>query len=187
MLTTTQAGTAGEQLFAACVTLSSGGDLELFKPLTDDDHTDVTAGRRGKVPALAIQVKTSLSLDPDRRASARMTFPDGKPREHPTFVYAIVYVSEASIERAWVIPSADFNRLTTPGAGPRGKGIQLHFEASPSHDDRWATFRCSRLELGPQLMKVIDGLPAGSVARVPRVPGAHFLLRRDEPRGARRP
>jgi hypothetical protein len=40
LLTPTQRGTAGEQLFAACVTLSSAGDLELFKPLTDDDHTD---------------------------------------------------------------------------------------------------------------------------------------------------
>jgi len=35
VLTPTQRGTAGEQLFAACVTLSSAGDLELFKPLTD--------------------------------------------------------------------------------------------------------------------------------------------------------
>jgi hypothetical protein len=62
LLTPTQRGTAGEELFAACVILSSGGDLELFKPLTDDDHTDVTAGKRGKVPAIAIQVKTALSL-----------------------------------------------------------------------------------------------------------------------------
>ena len=61
MLTPTQRGTAGEQLFAACVTLSSVGELELFKPLTDDDHTDITAGRRGKVPALAIQVVTKRS------------------------------------------------------------------------------------------------------------------------------
>jgi hypothetical protein len=35
-------------LFAACVTLLSGGDRELFKPLTDDDHTDVTAGRHSE-------------------------------------------------------------------------------------------------------------------------------------------
>ena len=112
VLTPTQRGTAGEELFAACVTLSSDGDLELFKPLTDDDHTDVTAGRRGKVPALAIQVKTALSITRQGFAVARMNFPDGKPRKHPAFVYAIVYVVNASVEASWIVPSGDFNRLT---------------------------------------------------------------------------
>ncbi len=175
MLTATQRGTAGEQLFAACVTLSSAGDLELFKPLTDDDHIDVTAGRRGKVPALAIQVKTALSLDRKRLAVARMAFPDGRPREHPAFVYAIVHVAEASVETAWIVPSADFNRLTYRGAGSRGKGIELQFMASPSRPDRWSAFRCERMDLGPRLVNLIDSLPGGDA---PRVPGAHILLRR---------
>jgi hypothetical protein len=175
VLTATQRGTAGEQLFAACVTLSSAGDLELFKPLTDDDHTDVTAGKRGKVPALAIQVKTALSLDRKSLAVARMTFPGVKPREHPAFVYGIVYVAEASIETAWIVPSADFNRLTYRGAGRRGKGIELQFMASPTRADRWSSFRCNRLELGVKLIHLIDSLPA---TRPPRVPGVHLLLRR---------
>jgi len=81
MLASTQRGTAGEELVAACVTLSS-------EPLTDDDHTDITAGRRGKVPALAIQVKTALSLNRKRLAVARMSFPEGRPRQHPALVYA---------------------------------------------------------------------------------------------------
>ncbi len=175
MLTATQRGIAGEQLFAACVMLSSGGDLELFKPLTDDDHTDVSAGRRGAVPALAIQVKTALSLDRHGLAVARMAFSEGVPREHPAFVYAIVFVAEASIETAWLVPSADFNRLTYRGAGRRGKGIELQFMASPARDDRWATFRCRRLDLGMRLIQLIDSLPAG---RAPMVTGAHLLLRR---------
>ena len=175
MLTPTQRGTAGEQLFAACVTLSAAGDLELFKPLTDDDHTDVTAGRRGRVPVLAIQVKTALSLTRQGFAVARMTFPDGKPRKHPAFVYAIVYVVEAIIESAWIVPSADFNRLTYRGAGRRGKGIELQFMASPTRQDRWSSFRCGRMDLGPKLIALIDSLPAG---RAPQVRGAHLLLRR---------
>ncbi len=81
-LTPTQRGTAGEQLFAACVTLSWAGDLELFKPLTDDDHTDVTAGRHGSVPALARQVKTALTLDRQGFAVARMSFPERRARQH---------------------------------------------------------------------------------------------------------
>ena len=175
MLTPTQRGTAGEELFAAGVTLSSVGDLELFKPLTDDDHTDVTAGRRGKVPALAIQIKTALSLTRQGFAVARMIFPDGKPRQHPAFIYVILYVTEASIDSAWIVPSADFNRLTYRGAGSRGKGIELQFMASPTRQDHWAVFRCARMDMGPKLVDLIDSLPLG---RPPRVPGAHILLRR---------
>ncbi|MGA7911460.1 MAG: hypothetical protein WCC30_07930 [Candidatus Dormiibacterota bacterium] len=175
MLTATQRGTAGEELFAACVTLSSNGDLELFKPLTDDDHTDVTAGRRGKVPALAIQIKTALSLNAKRLAVARMAFPDGKPREHPAFLYAILYVAGAGVDTAWLVPRADFNRLTYRGAGRRGKGIELQFMASPTRDDRWSAYRCGRLDLGPRLIALIDSLPTGPA---PRIPGARLLLRR---------
>jgi hypothetical protein len=175
MLTKTQRGTAGEQLFAACVTLSSDGDLELFKPLTDDDHTDVSAGLRGRVPALAIQVKTALSLDRQGYAVARMAFPEGKPRQHPAFVYSIVYVVEASVETAWVVPSADFNRQAYRAAGRRGKGIELEFMASPVRDDHWSAFRCRRQDLGPWLVRIIGSLPAG---RPPQIAGAHLLLRR---------
>lgn len=175
MLTATQRGTAGEQLFAACVTLSSGGELELFKPLTDDDHTDVSAGLRGRVPALAIQVKTALSLDRKLLAVARMAFPEGTPREHPAFVYAIVYVAAVAVETAWLVPSADFNRLCYRGAGRRGKGIELQFMASPTREDRWSSFRCARTELGPRLVALIDALPPGPT---PHVAGARLLLRR---------
>lgn len=175
MLTATQRGIAGEELFAACVTLSSNGDLELFRPTTDDDHTDVTIGRRGMVPALAIQIKTALSLDRKKLAVARMAFPEGRARQHPAFVYAIVFVPDASIESAWIVPSADFNRLAYRGAGRRGKGIELQFMASPTRADKWAPFRCARLDLGRNLIAVIDSLPA---VRPPSFGGLTLVLRR---------
>ncbi len=177
MLSKTQRGAAGEQLFAACVTLSSAGDLELFKPLTDDDHTDVTAGKRGKVPALAIQVKTALTLNRQGYAVAKMVFPSGKPRVHASFVYAIVYVTAATVETAWVMPSATFNRLAYRGRGPKGKGIELEFMASPTRTDRWSAFRCERMDLGPRLITLIDSLPSGIRVAANLPEGAHLLLR----------
>ena len=176
MLTATQRGIAGEELFSAVVMLSSGGDLELFKPMTDDDHTDVSAGKRGRVPALAIQVKTALSLDRQGFAVARMSFPEGKPREHPAFVYVIVYVVDAAIQIGWVVPSADFNRLSYRGAGRRGKGLELQFMASPTRTDKWTRFRCARLGLGPLLIALIDALPQGS--SLPHLAGARLLVRK---------
>jgi len=177
MLTNTQRGTAGEQLLAACVIISSAGDLELFKPLTDDDHTDVTAGKRGKVPALAIQVKTALSLNRQGYAVAKMVFPSGKPRVHASFVYAIVYVTSASVEAALVVPSAAFNRLAYRGPGPKRKGIELEFMASPTRKDRWSAFRCGRMDLGPKLIALIDSLPPGLRVEAKLPEGVHLLLR----------
>ena len=174
-LTSTQAGIAGEQLFAATVTLSSEGELELFKPLTDDDHTDISTGRRGRVPSLALQVKTARHLDRKGHAGARMVFPSGQPREHPTFVYGVVYVVDACIQCAWVVPSADFNRLAYRGAGRHGKGIELQFMARPDLDDHWAPYRCGRLELGSRLLALIDALPPGSLESLL---GDHLVLRR---------
>ena len=173
MLTDTQKGAAGEELLAACVTLSSDGELELYKPLSDDDHTDISAGRRGKVPALAIQVKTALDLNPKGFAVARMYFSSSTPREHPAFVYAIVYVVAAVIDVGWLVPTADFNRLTYRGKGKGGKGIELQFFASPTRRDKWASFRMPRLELGPRLLGMVDALPAG---RPSKVAGASLLL-----------
>ena len=108
-------------------------------------------------------------------AVARMIYPDGKPRQHRAFVYAVLYVTEASVAAAWIVPSADFNRLTYRGAGPRGKGVELQFMASPTRKDRWSAFRCGRMDLGPKLIDLIDSRPEG---RAPNVPGAHLLLRR---------
>lgn len=174
MFTKTQIGQAGEELFAACVTLTSNGDLELFKPLIDDDHTDISAGERGKLPALAIQVKTALSLDDQGFAVAKMYFPASQaPREHPAFIYAVLFIVDATIQTTWIVPSADFNRLTYRGRGPRAKGLELEFMASPSRSDKWAAFRCGRLELGRRLIELIDSLPPGAP---PRIAGTRLLI-----------
>jgi len=175
MLTKTQKGAIGELMLSACVMLASDGDLELFRPVTDDDHTDVTAGERGKVPALAIQVKTALKLNRQGYAVAKMEFPSAEPREHPAFVYAIAYVVDGSIDAAWIVPSADFNRHAYRGKGRRGKGIELVFMGSPTREDQWSAFRSQRMDLGRKFVSLIDSLPATTA---PSVPGAHLLLRR---------
>jgi hypothetical protein len=64
----TQIGRAGELALALYALVSSDGELELFSPIADDDHVDATAGRKGGIPAIAIQVKTAPKQD---RAQSR--------------------------------------------------------------------------------------------------------------------
>jgi hypothetical protein len=152
----TQLGRAGELALDLYAMVSSGGELEIFSPIADDDHVDATAGRRGGVPAIAIQVKTVRQLDRGGLVEAKADYPAGRIREHPAFLYAVLLLPSVTIECAWLIPSPDFNRIAYRVAS--GDREVLEFRGDPSRDDRYSTFRVPPLEIGPRLLAVIDSL-----------------------------
>src|SRR6202171_3701058 len=152
----TQLGRAAERPLDLSAMVSSDGELELFSPIADDDHVDATAGRRGSVPAIAIQVKTERELDRSGLVEAKADYPVGHVREHPAFLYAVLLLPSVAIECAWLIPSPDFNRIAYRVAA--GDRVQLEFRADPARDDRYSTFRVPPLEIGPRLRGVSDSL-----------------------------
>ena len=152
----TQLGRAGELALALYAMVSSDGELEMFTPVADDDHVDATAGRRGGVPAIAIQVKTARAVDKNGLVEAKADFPAGKVREHPAFLYAVLLLSSVNISTAWLVPSPAFNRIAYRHASP-GREV-LEFRADPSRDDRFSTFRVPPLEIGPKLLAIIESL-----------------------------
>lgn len=153
---TTQIGRAGELALALYAMVSSGGELEMFTPVADDDHVDATAGRRRGVPAIAIQVKTAPKVDRDGLVEARASYPTGKIREHPAFLYAVLLMSSVTVDAIWVVPSPDFNRLVYRTSARRQEILQ--FRAYPSREDRFSSFRVPPLDIGPRLLTVIDSL-----------------------------
>ena len=152
----TQLGRAGELALDLYAMVSSDGELEIFSPIADDDHVDATAGRRGGVPAIAIQVKTVRELDRGGLVEAKADYPAGRIREHPAFLYAVLLLPSVTIECAWLIPSPDFNRIAYRVAS--GDREILEFRGDPSRDDRYSSFRVPPLEIGPRLLTVIDSL-----------------------------
>ena len=152
----TQLGRAGELALDLYAMVSSDGELEIFSPIADDDHVDATAGRRGGVPAIAIQVKTVRELDRGGLVEAKADYPAGRIREHPAFLYAVLLLPSVTIECAWLVPSPDFNRIAYRVAS--GDREVLEFRGDPSRDDRYSTFRVPPLEIGPRLLAVIDSL-----------------------------
>src|SRR5260370_10038989 len=149
-------GRAGEVALELYAMVSSDGELELFSPVADDDQVDATAGRRGGVPAIAIQVKTGREVDRNGLAEARADYPAGKIREHPAFLYAVLLLPSVTIESAWLIPSPDFNRIAYRVKS--GDREILEFRGDPTSEDRYSAFRVPPLELGPRLLAVIDPL-----------------------------
>jgi hypothetical protein len=136
--------------------VSSDGELEMFTPVADDDHVDATAGRKGGVPAIAIQVKTTDQLDPGGLVEARASYPAGQVREHPAFLYAVIRLRSVAVDVAWLVPSPDFNRLVYRVA-EAGREI-LEFRADPLGRDAFAPYRVTGMELGPRLLAAIDAL-----------------------------
>jgi hypothetical protein len=152
--------------------VSSDGELQLFTPVADDDHIDATAGRRGGVPAIAIQVKTAGALDRSGLVEATANYPVGHVREHRAFLYAVLLLASVRIDAAWLLPSPDFNRLAYRRTA--GDREILEFRGDPIREDRYSTFRVPVLEIGPQLLSAIDSLEEAIPLHLAR--GAEGLL-----------
>src|SRR4029077_641626 len=152
----TELGRAGELALDLYAMVSSNGELQLFSPVADDDHVDATAGRRGGLPAIAVQVKTVRELDRDGLVEAKADYPAGQIREHPAFLYAVLLLPSVTIACAWLVPSPDFNRIAYHV--PTGERVQLEFRGDPLRDDRYSAFRVPPLEIGPRLLATIDSL-----------------------------
>lgn len=152
----TQLGRAGELAMALYSMVSSDGELQLFTPVADDDHIDATAGRRGGIPAIAIQVKTAGEVDRNGSVEATADYPVGHVREHRAFLYAVLLLKSVTVEAAWILPSPDFNRLAYRRTA--GDREILEFRGDPFRDDRYSTFRVPPLEIGPRLLSIIDSL-----------------------------
>lgn len=153
----TQLGRAGELALSLYALVTSEGRLELFSPVADDDHVDLVAGLRGGLPALAIQVKTTDSLDKGGLVEARAAYVPGEVREDPGFLYAVLLLQSVEIKALWVVPSPDFNRLVYRTA-TAGREV-LEFRASPDHDDDFAAFRVDPILVGPTLVARIEASP----------------------------
>ena len=153
-------GRVGELALALYVMVTSDGRLELFTPVSDDDHVDVTVSKHGGIPAIAIQVKATPHLDANGLAECNASYAVGKIREHPAFMYVVLLMSSVAIQTAWAIPSKDFNRLcySIRERGQGGNRVVLEFRAYPDRDDRWRPFRVPADELGSHLLALIDSL-----------------------------
>jgi hypothetical protein len=152
----TQIGRAGELALALYAMVTSDGALELFTPVSDEDHVDLTIGLRGSVPAIAVQVKTSPAVDRNGLVEARAEYARDHVREHPAFIYAVLLMSSITVTSAWIVPSPDFNRLAYRAQA--GGRIALEFRAHPSERDLWTPFRVEPLRLGPHLVTFIGAL-----------------------------
>jgi len=157
MMDKSQIGRAGELAIELYTLVTARGEVDIYSPVVDDDHVDLVAGIRGGPPTLGIQVKTTPSLDRSGLVEARASYPLGRIRDDPNFLYAVVLLDAVRIEAMWLIRSRDFNRLAYRIVDS-GREI-LEFRGRPSGDDVFSTFRIDPMQIGPTLMTCIGESP----------------------------
>ena len=165
-LSDTQVGRAGEQLLAAVASLTSDGELEFYRPETDDDHRDLEVGRKGHMGAAYVQVKSRTEVGADGYLRVHVQFPGGTAIDHPGFIYALLLLGRTGIRTAWILASPDFNRLAERTRTATG-ALQLNFYARPAEDDRWSPWRGGPETVGPALLALVSAVPEGSLPARP--------------------
>ena len=152
-----QIGRAGELAVQLYALVTSGGELDIYSPVVDDDHVDLVVGIRGGPPIVGIQVKTTPSVDPSGLVEATASYPLGHVREHPNFLYAVVLLDAVHIEAMWLIGSSDFNRLAYRIVD--GGREVLEFRGKPSGDDAFQNFLIDPMQIGPAIITSIRMSP----------------------------
>ena len=152
-----QIGRAGELAIQLYALVTSGGELDIYAPVVDDDHVDLVAGIRGLPPTLGIQVKTTPALDRSGLVEARASYPSGHVREDRNFLYAIVLLDGVRIETVWLVGSPDFNRLAYRVV-ENGRET-LEFRGRPSGDDAFAAFRVEPSDIGRAIITAARASP----------------------------
>jgi hypothetical protein len=136
-------GKAVEHLVAASCILATRGALNVSTALVDDEGVDLVFHRRGGTRTLAVQVKSRMSDSAGitrgliRAYVRQRTF---RPRSDLYILYVPVDITTGSFEKAWLVPSQEFENRS---ANRRGR---LVFSASlkPGTQDQWSRFRVSQ-------------------------------------------
>ena len=166
-------GYVAELLVEVYALLSAGGKLTSFRPNIDIDHKDLVFDELGaRLRNLYVQVKCLTHLTNGYQVVCLVKYPNGKPITNDRFVYvfALLNVKRMILEKIWLVPCRDFNRLATR-VRTSGKGTTLEFagyarKRQPNDPSgKWDRFEVKPEDLGPRFLKLIETARASSPIR----------------------
>ncbi len=160
-----QIGKVGERLFYKLLVLGSGGKLEAYNPVADEERRDFEVHIKGEYrPILAIQVKCAARLWYDnRKGLARLSIsfqvPEGNLRTDRLFWYFFACLDVDSMgfmDPAFIVPSAEIHKHARLGR-LHGNQVDFDFVANMAHRsrDRWAPYRVPALDVGKRVLQII--------------------------------
>src|SRR5438132_10805887 len=160
-------GYVAELLVEAYALLSAEGKLTSFRPNIDIDHKDLVFDELGsRLRSAYVQVKSLTHPSNPYQVICLVKYSDGKPITNDRFIYvfALLNVRSMTLERIWLVPCKDFNRLATR-MRIKEKGIVLVFAAYVRERQykvvgKWDRFEVKPEDLGPRFLRVIESARA---------------------------
>jgi hypothetical protein len=134
-------GKAVEHLVASMCVLGTGGDLNAWTSIVDDEGVDVMLQRRNHPETLALQVKsrftTAKGIAEKQRFHTQVRKATFKPKKELHMLFAVVDPSEVALKTIWIVPSLKFVK-----AAPLSPHLKYKFVASakPGSKDKWARY-----------------------------------------------
>ncbi len=160
MLEGSTLGTLVELMVEAEILAGSDGKLIPSRLEPDVDHRDLFVAEVGGYGALWLQVKGTTHPDREGRVVAFANYPIDAIPESPRLLYLICLVDlqQHLLQRLWLVPSADFNRLAYRERSAHAGRITLQFSCRASGDERWDAFEVSRLKLADRLEPLVGAV-----------------------------
>lgn len=168
-----QIGKVGERLFYKLLILGSGGKLEAYMPVADEERRDFEVHIKGKYrPILAIQVKCAARLWYDKRKGlARLTIGfqvlEGNIRTDRLFWYFFACLDldgMGFMDPVFIVPSAVIHKYARLGR-LRGKQVDFDFVANMARRsrDRWSPYQVPALDVGKRVLQILRDSSSESV------------------------
>src|SRR5437762_877639 len=133
-LTSTQIGAVGESVVAVGLMLASRGQLSPFKPIADDDGTDLLIVNKATRRIIPIQVKSRTKFDAPAAQTVQFdvrlkTF----TAEGDGYLLAVL-LDNGTLKAAWLIPSRQLGEVARPAADK----LVIVASAKPGSKDRYS-------------------------------------------------
>ena len=165
-LSDVQQGAIGEMETAILLMITSDGQLEVARPVSDDERRDEEVHERGKFGAgLALQVKTATYLHwyPDRTSAIlqiQFSIAEHRIVNHPLFYYVLASLDLPGLgfrDPLFFVDSTTFHKHAVRSKTPRDGKIYFEFQGSMSPDahDIWFPSQTLRKDLGSRVLKAI--------------------------------
>jgi hypothetical protein len=152
-------GKAVEHLVASMCVLGTGGELNAWTSIVDDEGVDVVLQRRKHPETLALQVKARFTTAKGiaesqlfRTEVRKATF---EPQKRLYLFFVVVEPKAASLEKVWIVPSLKFVKDAPSTPSEKYKFIA---SAKPDTKDRWSKFAVEPADAPQHLLTLVKGL-----------------------------
>jgi hypothetical protein len=152
-------GKAVEHLIASTCVLGSGGVLNAWTSIVDDEGVDLVLQRRNSPETLALQVKSRLTtakgIAEKQLFHTQVRKATLEPRRELHMFFVIVDPKAVSIETVWIVPSLEFVEHAPLSPHEKYKFVS---SAKANSKNKWSGYRVAPDEVPQRLLGLVEGL-----------------------------